>query len=125
MQNYAENNDDSINITIHQNNKKYVNKVKLYNVCEPSFKVYEPIYTKFKGGYILDANEHIIKLLKLNRTNRTDRTDRTDITDRIDITNRTINNDILLYLWNNRFNEKANKKLYFKKNKVQLLPCPN
>lgn len=119
LQNYAENNDDSINITIHQNNKKCVNKVKLYNVCKPSFKVYEPIYTKFKGGYILDANEHIIKLLKLNRTDITDRTNRTDIT------NITINNDILLYLWNNRFNEKANKKLYFKKNKVQLLPCPN
>lgn len=107
LQNYAENNDDNINIIIHQNNKKYVNKVKLYNVCETSFKVYEPIYTKFKGGYILDANEHIIKLLKLNRT----------------VDNRTVDNDVLLYLWNNRFNEKANKKLYFKKNKVQLLPC--
>jgi hypothetical protein len=125
LQNYAENNDDSINITIHQNNKKYVNKVKLYNVCEPSFKVYEPIYTKFKGGYILDANEHIIKLLKLNRTNITVITDITNRTDRTDRTDRIDNNDILLYLWNNRFNEKANKKLYFKKNKVQLLPCPN
>jgi hypothetical protein len=125
LQNYAENNDDSINIIIHQNNKKYVNKVKLYNVCEPSFKVYEPIYTKFKGGYILDANEHIIKLLKLNRTNITVITDITNRTDRTDRTDRIDNNDILLYLWNNRFNEKANKKLYFKKNKVQLLPCPN
>jgi hypothetical protein len=104
LQNYAENSEDSISININITSKKYVNKVKLYNINNPTYKAYEPIYTKYKSGYILDVNEHIIKLLKLNSKGE---------------------NDILLYLWNNRFNEKANKKLYFKRNKVQLLPCPN
>jgi hypothetical protein len=134
---------DSINITIHENmvnNKKYVNKIKLYNVGESSFKAYEPLFTKYKGGYVLDANEHIIKLLKLN-------------SDGVGGGCGVIGggcgcgggggvigggcgggcgcgvggsgskggDKILLYLWNNRFNDKANKKLYFKKSKVQLL----
>ena len=103
LQNYAESDED--NITIHQNdNKRYVNKVKLYNANDLLYKVYEPSFTKFKSGYILEANEHIIKLLKLNSKDES---------------------DILLYLWNNRFNNKANKKLYFKRKKVQLLPCSN
>jgi hypothetical protein len=99
-----------IRITNHQNiisNKKYVNKVKLYNVNESSFKAYESSFTKYKGGYVFDANEHIIKLLKSNSDNRCD--------------SKGISNNILLYLWNNRFNNKVNKKLYFKKNKVQLI----
>lgn len=103
LQNYAESEGDSI--TIHQNdNKRYVNKVKLYNAYESLYKAYEPLFTKFKSGYILEANEHIIKLLKLNNKGES---------------------DILLYLWNNRFNNQANKKLYFKRNQVQLLPCSN
>lgn len=116
LQNYAEGGGGDggcggvcINITTHQNivsNKKYVNKIKLYNVNKSSFKAYEPSFTKYKGGYVLDANEHIIKLLKLNNDKRCDSKD--------------INN-ILLYLWNNRFNDKINKKLYFKKNKVHIV----
>ena len=101
---------DSINITIHENmvnNKKYVNKIKLYNVGESSFKAYEPLFTKYKGGYVLDANEHIIKLLKLSVG--------------VGGAGSKGGDKILLYLWNNRFNDKANKKLYFKKSKVQLL----
>jgi hypothetical protein len=201
LQNYAENNDDSISISITncQNNKKYVNKVKLYNVCKPSYKVYEPTFTRFKSGYILDVNEHIIKLLKLNRpvnnkpvnndsipvnndsipvnndsipvnndsrpvnndsrpvnndsipvnndsipvnndsrpvnndsipvNNKPVNNDSIPVNNKPvnnkPVNNKPINNDILLYLWNNRFNEKSNKKLYFKRNKVQLLPYPN
>ncbi len=113
LQNYAEEGGgcggDCINITTHQNivsNKKYVNKIKLYNVNKSSFKAYESSFTKYKGGYVLDTNEHIIKLLKSNSDNRCDSKD--------------INN-ILLYLWNNRFNDKVNKKLYFKKNKVHIV----
>jgi hypothetical protein len=129
LQNYAENDiggvggccegggqgdGDRINITNHENivnNKKYVNKIKLYNINESSFKAYEPVFTKHKGGYVLDANEHIIKLLKLNRYGFKGGCDGS----------KGGCSNILLYLWINRFNEKANKKLYFKKNKVQLL----
>jgi hypothetical protein len=115
LKNYAEvggggGGGDGIRITIHQNiisNKKYVNKIKLFNVNGSLFKAYEPMFIKHKNGYVLDANEHIIKLLKLNSDNCCD----------------SKSNNILLYLWNNRFNNKVNKKLYFKNSKVQLLPC--
>jgi hypothetical protein len=117
LQNYAESDCDDItthqniiNITTHQNivsNKKYVNKIKLYNVNKSSFKAYESSFTKYKGGYVLDANEHIIKLLKLNNDKCCH--------------SKSIDCNILLYLWNNRFNDKVNKKLYFKKNKVHLV----
>jgi len=139
---YGEGACDSINITIHENmvnNKKYVNKIKLYNVGESSFKAYEPLFTKYKGGYVLDANEHIIKLLKLNSDGSKGGCDGSKgdcggskgdcggskgdcggSKGGCDGSKGSCSN-ILLYLWTNRFNEKANKKLYFKKNKVQLL----
>jgi hypothetical protein len=125
---YGEGACDRINITSHENivnNKKYVNKIKLYNINESSFKAYEPVFTKHKGGYVLDANEHIIKLLKLNRYGFKGGCDGSKggcggSKGGCGGSKGGCSN-ILLYLWNNRFNDKANKKLYFKKNKVQLL----
>lgn len=114
LQNYAENDDDSINITIHKNsNKKIINKIKLYNINESLFKAYDATFTKYKGGYVLDVNEHIIKLLKLNLNLNCDNC--------YNSKNISDSNNILQYLWNNRFNHKVSNKLYFKKNKIQLL----